>query len=511
MRLSFWEQAEQRPDDLAVVTPEGREVKAGELLDMCSRIEAVLAGVGLRPGNTVALLLPNSAEIVAASLAGLRSGLHVVPINTHLAQEEIRFILLDSDSGALLAAARYGDVAGAVADPLPAQARISVDGPIPGFTQVASAPRGQPDRGRAGRLLLYTSGTTGNPRGVRRRPLERTAEEEAVPEALRLFSRFEARPNVHDGPHLVGGPMYHAQPLLFAINALQLGQPLVLMDRWDSELALQLIERYQAVSMAVVPTMLNRLLQLPDEVRLGYDCSSLRRVIHAGAPCPAETKRRVIAWWGPIVDEYYAATEGGGTSITSREWLQRPGSVGRAYPGAAVRILDEDDHPCAPGVPGRVFMKLLLPFDYHKDPAKTAAGRRDDYFTVGDIGYLDEDGYLFLVDRASDIIISGGVNIYPAEVEAALLESAMVADAAVIGVPDPEWGESVHAIVQAAAGAAAGDGLAADLVEFCRARLAHFKCPRTIEFVRELPRLESGKVQRRKLRDERWQGRPTRI
>jgi long-chain acyl-CoA synthetase len=511
---SFWHRAETSPGATAVVTPDGVAVSTAELLERSHKIEAALARAGLRQGDHVAFLLPNGADIVAAALAVQRTGLYGTPLNCRLTAGEAEYILENSEARGLLASARFAGTAVDISGRFPDQARIAIDGPIPGFAAlgaVAAGPAPGLDASRCGRLLLYTSGTTGTPSGVWRPLADQPAEIEASAESDRWYARFPPLPESHAGPHLVLGPMYHAQPLIIALHALQQGQALVTTDSWDSAQVLELIQRYRITSTAMVPTMFHRLLQLPAAARAGYDCSSLRRVIHAAAPCPVEIKRRMIEWWGPVLDEYYSATEGGGTALTSAEWLLKPGSVGRPYAGAHIVIVDETGAECGPREVGKVYLRLQAEFEYYKDPGKTSARRREGYFAVGDIGFLDEDGYLFLADRESDIIISGGVNIYPAEVEAVLMTHDAVADAAVIGVPDEEWGERVHAVVEPEPATLADAALGEELISYCRARLASFKCPRSVEFRASLPRLESGKLQRVKLREPHWAGRSVRI
>jgi long-chain acyl-CoA synthetase len=284
------------------------------------------------------------------------------------------------------------------------------------------------------------------------------------------------------------------------------------MERFDAEGALRLVERHRVTTTHMVPTQFHRLLLLPEEVRRRYDTSSLRHVLHAAAPCPVDVKRRMLEWWGPVIYEYYGATEGGGTLVGPEEWLARPGTVGRAWGGGAeVRILDDEGKELPPGEIGTVYLKVLQDFRYEGDPEKTRASRRGDFFTVGDVGYLDADGYLFLCDRKIDMIISGGVNVYPAEVEAALFAHPKVGDAAVFGIPDPEWGERVLAVIEPAPGVAPGPELAAELLDFCRSRLAHYKCPRSVEFSAALPRDPNGKLYKRRLRDPYWEGRERRI
>jgi long-chain acyl-CoA synthetase len=278
------------------------------------------------------------------------------------------------------------------------------------------------------------------------------------------------------------------------------------MDGWSPEETLELMARHGITHTHLVPIMFHRLLALPDEVRDAFDPSSLRLVVHGAAPCPVDVKRRMIEWWGPVIDEYYAATEGGGTYITAKEWLAKPGSVGKASAGAAVEVRDEAGTVLAPGEIGTVWFRRseIEPFEYHRDPDKTASVHRGNWFTLGDMGFADEDGYLFLTGRSAELIISGGVNIYPAEIDAVLLEHPSVRDVATIGVPNDEWGEEVKAVVEVREGVAADDALAAELVTFCRERLAHFKCPKSIDFADDLPRFETGKIYRRLVRDRYW-------
>jgi long-chain acyl-CoA synthetase len=284
------------------------------------------------------------------------------------------------------------------------------------------------------------------------------------------------------------------------------------MDKWAPEDSLAVMARHRVTTSHMVPTQFHRLLALPDDVKRRYDLSSLRHMIHAAAPCPVDVKRKMLAWWGPVIYEYYAASEGGGTIVTPEEWLRYPGTVGRPWPGSEIRILDDEGVARPTGEPGTVYMQLgVQDFEYHKDPAKTSANRRDGFFTVGDVGYLNEDGYLFLCDRKIDMIISGGANIYPAEVEAALLAHPKVGDVAVFGIPDDDWGEQVKAVIEPAAGVTAGPALADELMAFCAANIAKYKSPKSIDFIAEMPRDPNGKLYKRKLRDPYWQGRERRI
>jgi long-chain acyl-CoA synthetase len=354
--------------------------------------------------------------------------------------------------------------------------------------------------------MTYTSGTTGKPKGVKRPLVPAPPETVATQQAL-FLSLFGIMPG-SPGVHFVGAPLYHTAVLNFATNHLHLGHTLVLVDKWDPEGMLQLIEKYKVTSSHMVPTQFNRLLKLPDEVRAKYDLSSLSHMIHSAAPCPVDTKKKMLAWWGPCIYEYYAASEGGGTACTPSEWLKKPGTVGKPWPISEIRILDDEKQPVAAGTAGTVWIRMgTHKFEYHRDQKKTGDAWHEGFFTVGDAGYLDDDGYLFLCDRKADMIISGGVNIYPAEIEAVLLAHPQVADAAVFGVPDDDWGEQVRAVIQPASTVSAGPDFSAALLAYASERLAKYKLPKTIDFIAEMPRDPNGKLYKRKLRDPYWVGR----
>ena len=488
--------AARGPDTPALITTTGT-ITYGELNARANRLARALRRRGIRRGDAVALLCSNRAEFVEVLLATQRSGLRLTTVNWHLTADEAGYIVADCEATALVAEARFAAVArGAAASAPRSQVRLAVAGSINGFEDydaaVAAEPGDDLDDPALGSQMLYTSGTTGRPKGVFR-------DEASLATAVMLARAAYREGNVH----LLTGPLYHAAPLLFSMNApLIAGVPVVVMPAWDPEEALRLIERHRVTHTHMVPTMFHQLLALPDDVRDQYDVSSLRNVLHGAAPCPVGVKQRLIEWLGPVVNEYYAATEGLGTWVDARTWLEKPGTVGKPVPEDQVVVADEEANPLSPGEVGLVWFKASeVPFEYYKDRAKTQSSYRERHFTLGDMGYVDDDGFLFLTDRSANLIISGGVNIYPAEVDAVLLDHSAVADAAVIGVPNPEWGEEVLAVVELRAGAEQSRDLADELVDFCRDRLAHYKCPRRVEFVDQLPRQDNGKIYKRLLRD----------
>jgi long-chain acyl-CoA synthetase len=509
--LGFWHFAAQDPSRIALVTPEGGEVTRGELLSASNRIAQGLRKMGLQKGDCVAMVLPNSRAVFELYLATFQSGLYLTPINHHLAAPEIAYIVEDCEAKVFVSHERFADVATAAAHEisLAPEYRFGV-GFVPGFRDYAGLGAGLSDvfqEGRtAGGIMNYTSGTTGRPKGVRR-PLAPLPPETVAALFTGLPAMFGLKPE-DDNVHLVGSPLYHTAVLMFASASMHMGHKLVVMDKWTPEGCLEAIEKHRVTTSHMVPTQLHRLLGLPEEVRRRYDVSSTRAMIHAAAPCPIEVKRGMLAWWGDSIWEYYAATEGGGTLISPKEWRSKPGSVGRPWPNAEIRIIDDAGEDCPAGTPGTVYMaRGQADFEYYKDEDKTAKARLGNYFTVGDIGFLDEDGYLFLCDRKSDMIISGGVNIYPAEIEGVLLTHPKVADVAVFGVPNADWGEEVKAIVEPAVDAEAVSALAEDILAFCAGRLAKYKTPRSVEFIAEMPRDPNGKLAKRKLRDPYWEGR----
>ena len=508
--IGLWTIAAQIPDRTAVIEPDGGVVSYGALAARADQIGRGLRALGLGPGDTVAGMLPNGSAALALFFAAMQTGLYVVPLNWHLSAAEVAYILGDSGASAFVAHERFAAVASAAADQagIGEEARFA-EGAVPGFTPLTglgAGGEGRPGQRTMGAPMVYTSGTSGRPKGVRR-ALTGENPDSPPPASTWFFGLFGLRP--FDGHvHLCCSPLYHTAVLNFATISIQLGHLVVLMDRFDPEIMIALIDRHRATHTHMVPTQFRRLLALPRPVRARYDVGSLRAAIHGAAPCPREVKRQMLDWWGPVVIEYYAATEGGGTGITAQEWLARPGSVGRAWPGSEVRVLDEEGNDLPTGEPGLVYLRMgTSTFDYHGDRDKTLASRARGMFTVGDIGYLDADGYLYLCDRKGDLIISGGVNIYPAEIESELSCHPAVADVAVFGIPHEERGEEIKAVVQPAEGISPGPGLTAELLDFLGGRIARFKLPRTIDYAGELPRDPSGKLYKRLLRDPYWAGR----
>ena len=514
--IGFWNLAAKNPEALALAAPDGREWSRGELLAESNRIVHGLRALGMKEGDAVAAMLPNCSEFSALNLAAGQAGFYLVPINWHLAGPEVTYILQDSGAQAFLCHERIAEVAGSAIRNagLPAAAAFCA-GEASGFRPYEELLAGQPDtlpEGRtAGMVMNYTSGTTGRPKGVRR-PLS-GLDPDTAGELFTFTMRIFGIEPEGDGVHILGSPMYHTAVLVWAYASLQMGHSVVMMDKWDAEDMLRLIERYRVTHSHMVPTQFRRLLLLPEEVRSKYDLSSLRYMVHAAAPCPPEVKRQMLEWWGPVIYEYYAATEGGGTMVGPQEWLRHPGTVGRPWPDADIKIFDDNGNELPAGEQGTVFMKLnaAASFEYKGDEEKTRKNRRGEYFTVGDVGYLNEEGYLFLCDRKIDMIISGGANIYPAEIENVLIQHPRVADVAVFGIPHDDWGEEIKAVVQLDDGASGSDALSEDLLSFCAEHLARMKLPRSIDYMAQLPRDPNGKLYKRRLREPYWEGRERKV
>jgi long-chain acyl-CoA synthetase len=497
------------PDKPALIMAIGGETTTYAELEARSNQSAHLfRQLNMQRGAMIAVLLENHPAFLEIAWAAQRSGLYLVCISSRLKTDEAEFILRDSGAQLMIASSAMRETAEALMDRLPAGVvPFMLTPPSPGFRDFLAERAAMPETPIAdeshGGDMLYSSGTTGRPKGVLAPlpdgPIDTPPPIE--PLARQRFG-FDA-----DTVYLCPAPLYHAAPLRWSMLVQRLGGTVILMERYDSNLALELIERYRVTAGQFVPTHFVRMLKLPEEERFRWDVSSLRVAVHAAAPCPVPVKRQMIEWWGPILWEYYAGTESNGlTALDSADWLRKPGSVGRSMVGQA-RICDEAGNPLPQGSEGLVYFAEGLPFEYHNDPAKTAESRNAmGWTTLGDIGRLDEEGYLFLTDRRSFTIISGGVNIYPQEIENLLITHPCVADVAVIGAPDEEMGEKVVAVVQPLDWAAAGPDFAHELDDFARRHLSGIKIPRQIDFMRELPRHPTGKLYKRLVRDEYWAG-----
>ncbi|WP_078294324.1 acyl-CoA synthetase [Mycobacterium sp. D16R24] len=504
--------AAQFPDKPAVVMAgSGTTLTYRELDEQSQRLARHWYDSGLRRSDHVALLSDNVPEVFVVYWAALRSGLYITAVNHHLAPAEISYIINDSGSTALVAAAGVRDQAVAILGDIPAVTlRLAFGGDVAGYDSYEDALAGaaheplpsQP----AGSDMLYSSGTTGRPKGIKVPLVDRQVDE---PNPLSmLFAHLYGFDS--DTVYLSPAPAYHAAPLRFSGFVQSMGGTVVVMERFDPEAALAAIERYRITHSQWVPTMFVRMLKLPKEIREQHDVSTLKVAIHAAAPCPVEVKHSMIDWWGPILYEYYSSTEGNGvTFIDCENWLKRPGSVGSPALGV-LHICDEEGAELPTGEAGLVyFEREELPFAYHNDDEKTRSAchpTHSTWTTTGDIGYVDEDGFLYLTDRKAFMIISGGVNIYPQEIENSLALHPEVLDVAVIGVPDAEMGESVKAVVQPADSSADQDALAAELTEFLRERIARYKVPRSFDFTDTLPRTPAGKLAKGLLRQKYWEG-----
>ncbi|MDO6414482.1 acyl-CoA synthetase [Sphingomonas sp. BIUV-7] len=502
--------ARVQPEHPALLLPATGESRTYfELECRTNQLAHLLRAHGLKPGSHIALFIGNDLAFFDVVWAALRSGLYVTPVNRYLPAGEAAYIVDNCDAEALIASARLPESAELGRLASRCAVKLSVDGVIPGFDAfepaIAAFPTTPVPDEQIGSLMLYSSGTTGRPKGIRR-PLSGRPAAEGNPAMKATGDSFGFGPGT---VYLNPAPLYHSAPAGFTTAVLQAGGTVVLMDRFDPEAALSLIDRYRVTHSQWVPTMFIRMLKLPADVRSRYDLTSHRCAIHAAAPCPVEVKREMIGWWGPILEEFYSSTEQAGFArIGSVEWLAHPGSVGRD-PNAPFHICDEDGRELPPGEPGLIFGESPsgVQFSYHKDNGKTASASHPlhpTWRTVGDIGYVDEEGYLYLTDRKSFMIISGGVNIYPQQIEDALALHPKIADVAVIGVPNVELGEEIKAVVEPASGVVPSDLLAQEIMQFVRERLGRQLTPRTVEFTDALPRLPTGKLYKKALRDRYW-------
>ncbi len=478
-----------------------------ELVDRSFRIAHYLREVrGFEPDDRIAILMGNRVEYIELVLGAVLAGLWITPVNWHLGQQEIAYIIADSGAKLVFSDDRFGAIARDAGAP-----DVVLAGPDFEAALASASNRPVDLDGPAGGSMIYTSGTTGHPKGVQRaRPASAGA---ALSHMCQLGNNVGLDGS---GPHLITGPMYHAAPLMFAIYDQANGAPILIMPRWDDELALELIDRHGVRHTHLVPTMFVRLLRVSEQARQRFSGASLDLVLHGAAPVSVSVKRQMIDWWGEILVEYWGATEGGvNTLVDSAHWLANPGTVGRALPQFEIFAVDDQLERLPAGETGQLYChhkQVDRVFEYHGDPGKTAqAFLSPGVFTIGDIGRVEPDGYVYLADRASNMIISGGVNIYPVEVEQALQEHPAVSDVAVFGIPDDEWGESVKAAIELRDGFEPGEQLEAEILSFAREHLAHYKVPRSIDFESELPRHPTGKLYTRLLRDRYWKDRATNI
>jgi long-chain acyl-CoA synthetase len=494
----------------------GGTVTFAEYEARCNQIAHLLRSAGLQRGDHIAVFMENSIPMLEIEGAAERTGLYYTLINSYLAPDEVAYIITNSASRLLFSSAAKREVAEQAAAKCPQLERMLMTGPDvpPGGWEsfdaaVARFPDGPVPDESLGAAMLYSSGTTGQPKGVLR-DLPDAEPGEPLPVMLFVRAMFGFRDGM---TYLNPAPLYHSAPQASVSASLRMGCTTVVMEHFEPEQWLALVGRYQVTNCQMVPVMFSRLLRLPEDTRARYDTSSLECIVHAAAPCPVHVKKAMIDWLGPIITEYYGATEANGfTFCDSAQWLAHPGTVGRAILGELL-ILDDEGRQRPPGADGTIWFRGATAFAYFQDPAKTEQSRTSDgtTSTVGDVGHVDAEGYLYLTDRKSYMIISGGVNIYPQETENLLSGHPAVMDVAVIGVPNDDLGEEVKAVVQLVDPAAAGPDLEHELITYCRDRLTHFKCPRTVDFVSELPRSATGKLYKRLLRDEYWKGHQTPI
>ena len=500
-----------------IMASTGQVISYGELNERSIQVSRLFRSLGLKVGDHVAILLENHPWFHIIGFGAHRAGLYFTPISSRLTASEVDYIVGDCTAGAFITQHAKSEVAEELTGLMPgvpAAARFMLDGSIAGFRSFEEAVLAQStmplEDETSGNEMLYSSGTTGRPKGILR-PLSG----EPITAPNRMTQTLPARYGFDENTlYLSPAPLYHAAPLGYNRCVLCVGGTVIIMEKFDPEEALKLIEKYRITHSQWVPTMFVRMLKLPEEVRTKYDLSSLKCAVHAAAPCPVPVKKQMIQWWGPVIYEYYAGSEGnGGTAITSTEWLAHKGSVGKSY-GMPIHICDDEGNELPTGQSGTIYFEGGATFEYHNDPKKTAESRHPsntDWSTLGDVGYLDEEGYLFLTDRKAFMIISGGVNIYPQETENLLVTHPKVADCAVFGVPNEEFGEEVKAVVQLMNPQLASPELEKELIQFCRDNISHLKCPRSIDFTDELPRHPTGKLYKRLLKDRYWGNRDSKI
>ena len=506
--------ADTMPDKPAVIMGGTGEVMTYRELDaQANQLAHLFRAAGLEPGDHVAFCLENHPHFLAVAWGAHYAGLYYTAMSSRLTLEEATYIINDCGARAFITSAYKADVAAELADRMPEVAtRLMLDSVIDGFESydeaLARFPTTPLEGAVGGRDMLYSSGTTGRPKGVK---VAAPADPVETPTAVTVLCQLLFGYDDHT-VYLSPAPLYHAAPLRFTMAVHQVGGTAVVMEHFDPEEALALIERYRVTASQWVPTMFIRMLKLPPEVRARYDVSSLAAAVHAAAPCPVAVKEQMIEWWGPVIHEYYAGTEGNGFVYTnSQDWLAHKGTVGKAIVGE-IHIVGDDGEELPVGEAGTIYFAGGGQFEYHNDPDKTAESHDTrGWSTLGDVGRMDDDGFLYLTDRKSYMIISGGVNIYPQEAENLLAMHPKVADVAVIGVPNADFGEEVKAVVQPSDPAEAGPELERELIDYCRQHLADVKCPRSVDFEDELPRHPTGKLYKRLLRDRYWAGHESRI
>jgi acyl-CoA synthetase (AMP-forming)/AMP-acid ligase II len=506
--------AEKTPDKPAyIMARSGRVVTYRELDERSNQAAHLFHSLGLRRGDHIALCLENHEEFFVLCWGAQRSGLYFTTISSRLTAPEVEYIVDDCEAKVFVTSNAKREIAEGLADRCPnVLARYMVGTPIPGYESWEETLAGQPttplDEESEGAPMVYSSGTTGRPKGVKH-PMPKGPMGSPTPIVALLTGLYGASDS---SVYLSPAPLYHAAPLAFTLSLQRMGSTVVVMEQFDAAQSLELIEKHRVTHSQWVPTMFVRMLKLAEEERARFDLSSLQVAIHAAAPCPVPVKEAMIGWWGPIIHEYYAGSEGNGfCAINSEDWLAHRGSVGRPLT-AKVHILDDAFEEVPTGEAGAIFFESGATFEYHNAPEKTADSRSPQgYSTLGDVGYVDEEGYLYLTDRKAHMIISGGVNIYPQETENVLITHPKVADVAVIGVPNEEFGEEVKAVVQLIDTNDASTELARELIEFCREQISHMKCPRSVDFDAELPRHPTGKLYKRLLKDRYWGKKDSRI
>jgi len=499
--------AQAKPDKAAIIMAQSGKVRTyGDIETSSNQGAHLFRALGLKPGDTVAICMENRPEFFEVAWAAQRSGLFYVAVSNKLQVEEISYILEDSGAGAFVTSAALGGIAAEIARDMPKVGVFSVDGVAEGMrnypAECAAFPATPITDEEAGSEMLYSSGTTGRPKGIRPRhergqPINK--DDAVVMVATKLYSATE------DTVYLCPAPLYHAAPMKYCMAIMRMGATIVIMEKFDAEGALAAIERYDVTMVQFVPTHFIRMLKLPDETRAKYNVTTLKTVIHAAAPCPVPVKEAMMEWFGPVIYEYYSGSEGnGGTFISPQEWLTHKGSVGRPLT-TKLHICDENGNEVPARTEGTIYFSGGPTFEYHNDAEKTRESQHEKgWSTLGDVGWVDEEGYLYLTDRKSFMIISGGVNIYPQEIENLLTMHPKVMDVAVIGAPDPDMGEKVVAVVQPDNWDDAGEELAAELIQFARDKLSHVKTPRQIDFMQQLPRLDTGKLYKRLIREKYW-------